>query len=156
MEEILSGGLTWGSIQQAIVTMDKEGHPLTCCNPVTGECLGGGGSSDFSTAEITVRLDEAAGSPEFVVACVEIPNNDYKTGFYLNEDYGISTENEIVAFSDITQTVNYYIKQNSFISLILRGCTLNTIEGSAEAATFEGNKFIKIYGNCVISANVIK
>lgn len=53
MAEILSGGLNWGSTQQAIVTMDKEGHPLTCCNPVTGECLGGGGSSDFSTAEVT-------------------------------------------------------------------------------------------------------
>lgn len=55
MAEILSGGLTWGSIQQAIVTMDKEGHPLTCCNPVTGECLGGGGDSDFSTAEVTIK-----------------------------------------------------------------------------------------------------
>ena len=55
MAEILSGGLNWGSTQQAIVTMDKEGHPLTCCNPVTGECLGGGGSSDFSTAEVTIK-----------------------------------------------------------------------------------------------------
>ena len=55
MAEILSGGLNWGSTQQAIVTMDKEGHPLSCCNPVTGECLGGGGgSSDFSTAEVTI------------------------------------------------------------------------------------------------------
>lgn len=66
MAEILSGGLNWGSTQQAIVTMDKEGHPLTCCNPVTGECLGGGGSSDFSTAEVTVNNITMPSTPTYI------------------------------------------------------------------------------------------
>lgn len=52
MAEILSGGLNWGSTQQAIVTMDKEGNPLTCKNPVTGAEISGGGGIETATVQI--------------------------------------------------------------------------------------------------------
>lgn len=110
MAEILSGGLTWGSIQQAIVTMDKEGHPLTCCNPVTGECLGGGGSSDFSTAEVTITgvtnpnqtllapliydgelmIDQAVYDDSIVVPL-------YKGGILLAYENAAATESDIIS-----------------------------------------------------------
>lgn len=85
MSEILSGGLNWGSTQQAIVTMDKEGHPLTCCNPVTGECLGGGGTSEFSTATLTFnKIDTSAKleylphmSENMLIATPEADDKDY-------------------------------------------------------------------------------
>lgn len=51
---IYSGGVRFDDAAVADVTMDKDGHPLTCKNPITGEELGGGGSSDFSTAEVTI------------------------------------------------------------------------------------------------------
>lgn len=78
MAEILSGGLNWGSTQQAIVTMDKEGHPLTCCNPVTGECLGGGGSSDFSTATLSITNNSNEGVA-IVIPCVFEQNSSIFT-----------------------------------------------------------------------------
>jgi len=51
---VRSGGVTMGN---AIIEVkaDSDGNPTECCNPVTGVCLGGGGGdSDFSTAEVTI------------------------------------------------------------------------------------------------------
>lgn len=137
MAEILSGGLTWGSIQQAIVTMDKEGHPLTCCNPVTGECLGGGGSSDFSTAEVTFEgdtLDDDA----VIVAITNVQDNEK------------------------TADTRAFINNGSIIEVILYGGS--SVLRSSERVTFtsvSGNieklndHVIRIFGDGVVTCTTV-
>lgn len=139
MTEILSGGLNWGSTQQAIVTMDKEGHPLTCCNPVTGECLGGGGSSDFSTAKITL----VNGSSQSRVSCTlnpGLPDEEDSVPAYeleLNVGKGESVE-------DVTA-----ILYKGYASINTRTVQVMDVQGDAEYV--QADKIIKISGDCEIT-----
>ena len=144
MAEILSGGLTWGSIQQAIVTMDKEGHPLTCCNPVTGECLGGGGSGDFSTAKVTIS------------------HNMENTEVILVAP-GIQQNNEIVSMNAISttpRTLPVIVPSESSQALTKYRIFTKDISGNLvaiDSANFicEGNcDDMGIWGDCTILVSV--
>lgn len=130
MAEILSGGLTWGSIQQAIVTMDKEGHPLTCCNPVTGECLGGGGSSDFSTAEVTVVFDN--------IALVQL------NGVFVDSEGESLVSKGVFLVSRPTNTIVLYKGEQR---IPFDGYSLVDYEGEVEVV----NDNLKITGNCKLT-----
>lgn len=126
MAEILSGGLNWGSTQQAIVTMDKEGHPLTCCNPVTGECLGGGGSSDFSTAEVTIT---SAGNGLLIAF---IDSNAVLSGIFE------------------AATINAILYKGVAIVTEFDEGDLTINSGSAEYLLPDSHRIVKITGDCSI------
>lgn len=136
MAEILSGGLNWGSTQQAIVTMDKEGHPLTCCNPVTGECLGGGGSSDFSTAEVTVSGDNAA---DCLIPYLDVTGDD-------------SPQPSIGALNSIQNGTTFQIplyKGRAYAYISSHGVNV-AVSGNIEAIANRHDEYF-ITGDCVIT-----
>lgn len=148
MAEILSGGLNWGSTQQAIVTMDKEGHPLSCCNPVTGECLGGGGgSSDFSTATLSITNN----SNEHVAIVVP---------YVLERDSSVYSNGLISIPTNTEKNVEVIIPNNSIcIGLLYKhvgGDLLQNISGltigtNGDIEYEEGEMFIS--GDCAITIN---
>lgn len=87
-----SGSTRWNDTCVADVVMDKDGNPISCCNPITGVCLGGGGGA---VAKLTVIMtnDAATGS----VAAANITTNPFTEKTYVtNVAAAISTGTKII------------------------------------------------------------
>lgn len=132
---VYSGGVRFDDEAVADVTMDKDGHPLTCKNPITGEELGGGGLSDFSTAEVTITNKTTNPVPEVNMAYIEddniktipnplIPNTPavFKAILYKNSAEITVTE---YSFGDLSGAVEY--SDNGVI--ITGDCSFSIIVG---------------------------
>lgn len=69
-----TGGVRFAPDKVVDVTADKDGNPTKACNPITGVCLeGGGGDSDFGTAEVTLTNSGEPGSvAAYVLALINV------------------------------------------------------------------------------------
>lgn len=134
---VYSGGVRFDDAAVADVTMDKDGHPLTCKNPITGEELGGGGSSDFSTAEVTFEgdtLDDNA----VIVAITKVHDNEK------------------------TADTRAFINNGSIIEVILYGgssvlrsderVTFTSVSGNIEKLN---DHVIRIFGDGVVTCTTV-
>jgi hypothetical protein len=71
---------------KAEVEQAPDGTLISCVNPVTGESLGGGGSSDFSTATVTITESYSVAFPAILtvgdLSYIAIAPQVYNVGVY--------------------------------------------------------------------------
>lgn len=59
-----TGSTRWNDTCVADVVMDKDGNPISCCNPITGVCLGGGGGGATAKLTFIISNENATGDIE--------------------------------------------------------------------------------------------
>ena len=114
-----------------------------------GSESGGGGSSDFSTAEVTLIYTSSAvggqvGTPSLPIIYI------YGGAMYQNCSFGTPSE-PIIIDAVLYRGVQDYI---SLINLNLTEAP--TISGSCEIVTHDEMPYLKITGDCSISINLAR
>lgn len=120
---VLSGGCRWNDTCVADVTMDAAtGDPLTCCNPITGVCLGGG-AAGYATANVKF-VNGAATSKTFYAAFLDEENS---------QTIGVVT---VAASTDVIAKVIMYENK-----AIITPATLADYDTKSGAITFADGVF---------------
>lgn len=128
-----SAGVTFNENTDLIIEADPDGTVTSCYNKSNNTEYVGGGSSDFSTAEVTITLS------------VEYGN----TGLYMPLiRRGLCSVNEIVT-SMSAETLLY----NGELGVVLPDNLNITTTGNAEIIS-EGQRFLIITGDCGIDISL--
>lgn len=127
----------------------------TSVNMFGGQPKGGGGSSDFSTAEVTV-VNTTNKQDSFYFAFVESFDSPYTTGFYIDSESGVRTDMDanvdVGASTSFIQEV--YIQNDKSILLqpiLATAWRTYTISGNVVETTFQDMPLFTITGDCTIT-----
>lgn len=136
---ILAAGINFGKPNtEFIVESDENGVAQSCRNVDTGiEYVGGGGSSDFSTAEVTFNLSASSSSCEIYGVCIN-PDDDNLYAFYEVE----SGETKIVPI------VIYKNKTPVVVELDLTESQTVVVSGDIESPE---RTFLEVSGNGIVT-----
>ena len=118
------------------------------------EAGGGGGSSDWTKANVRVKNNTSTAIVNVKLDTIE--NDGFISAFLFKSNIGVDTNAESIIYGENTdKTDTYYIYQNAYImfySLSIADPEAFQVEGLAEILTIpEAPPFVKVTGDCTIT-----
>lgn len=153
------------SIERGVSAVAEEYTPTTWANgnTVTAAALnnieqgianaGGGGSSDFSTAEVTI-INTTNRQIPFHFAFVESFDSSYTTAFYIDSESGVSIDRDVDVGASTSLIQEVYIQDDKSIALqplVATAGRTYTISGNVVETTYEDSPLFTITGDCTIT-----
>ena len=159
---IMAAGINFGKPNtEFIVESDENGVAQSCRNVDTGvEYVGGGGSSDINSYELTLVCTGGEGYFADLVFELEDYDNNIVYGFIVDSDDGVKSQNvDVLSFYGTPVTTKVYTinTYNSFVVLAPSPLTpdIYNISGAGEIFN-EGTDddpwyAVRVSGDCTIS-----